>query len=176
MTRMMTVAMTCAMLAAPAAEQSRPDFAGSWTHDLERSRAATLAARAVGASATGSGGGSVAFSGRSRAPVVLNVTQRDGTLTIERVAGDRRTSTVYKLDGSESVNTSGDLTTRMKSRWEGNTLVSEGTQVATVNGQQRSVAIKEVRSIEPDGVLKVETILQLPTGASRSVAIFGRNK
>ena len=177
MTRMMTVAITCAMLVAPAAGQSRPDFSGSWTHDVERSRAATLAARSAGTSAaTASGGGSFAFSGRSGAPVVLNITQRDGTLTIERVAGDRRTTTVYKLDGSESVNTAGDVTTRLKSRWEGTRLVSEGTQVATVSGQQRSIAIREVRSIEPDGSLKVETITQLPTGPSPRVAIYGRSK
>jgi hypothetical protein len=175
MTRMMSVAITCAMLAAPAAGQSRPDFSGSWTHDVERSRTATGAARTT-ASSGGTAGGSFAFSGRSGAPVVLNITQRGGTLTIERVAGDRRTTVVYKLDGSESVNTVSDLTMRMKSRWEGNRLVSEGMQLATVNGQQRSIAIKEVRSIEPDGSLKIETVVLLPTGPSPSVAIYGRNK
>lgn len=89
----------------------KPDFSGVWTPD----------AAAAAAPAGGGGGG-----GRGMAPGPMTVTQKGDTLTIERTMGENKVSSVYKLDGSESVNKQmgrgGEIETKSTAKWDGSKL------------------------------------------------------
>jgi hypothetical protein len=88
----------------------KPDFSGVWTPDA-----------AAAAPAAGGGGG-----GRGMAAGPMSVTQKGDTLTIERTMGDNKVSSVYKLDGSESVNKQmgrgGEIETKSTAKWDGSKL------------------------------------------------------
>ena len=88
----------------------KPDFSGVWTPDA-----------AAAAPAGGGGGG-----GRGMAPGPMTVTQKGDTLTIERTMGENKVSSVYKLDGSESVNKQmgrgGEIETKSTAKWDGSKL------------------------------------------------------
>ena len=86
-----TGVIAAAVLAmATAAFAQKPDFSGTWTMDPASVPAPPPA-----------GGGAV----RSMAaPGPMVVTQTADTLTIERVAGESKIVSTYKLNGTESVN------------------------------------------------------------------------
>ena len=134
------VALLAVALAVPsmAMAQAKPNFTGKWVQDMEKSDPA------------GGGGG-----GRGPAgPQTLTYTQTAADLTIEREGPNGVTKTVYKLDGSDSVNAGGrggDVTS--KTAWEGNKLV---TKYSRTMGEA-TVAVTETRSIEADGTLVVVT-------------------
>jgi len=93
----------------------KPDFSGTWTPD---------AAAAPAAPAGGGGGGQ--RGGGMAAP--MTVKQTADTLTVERTRGEQKTTSVYKLDGTESVNKMmgrGGAETEAKStaKWDGSKLV-----------------------------------------------------
>jgi hypothetical protein len=71
----------------------KPDFSGTWTIDP------------ASAPAPPAGGGGQAGGGAMRAPGgPMVVKQTADTLTVERIAGENRIVSTYKLDGTESVN------------------------------------------------------------------------
>jgi hypothetical protein len=92
----------------------KPDFSGTWTPD---------AAAAPAAPAAGGGGG-----GRGGGGGPMTVKQTATELTIERTMGENKTTSTYKLDGTESVNKMmgrGGAETEVKStaKWDGSKLV-----------------------------------------------------
>ena len=94
------------------AQGAKVDFSGSYTF-----------VPPADAPAGGGGGG-----GRGMMAGPMTVTQKDGTLTIERTAGENKVITVYKLDGSESVNKQmgrggNEIETKSVAKWDGNKLV-----------------------------------------------------
>lgn len=151
----------------------RPDFTGEWEMDVERSRAANQA-RGGGSmgSAGGGGGGSMSAvgagpAGGAPAVTAVKIAQTTAAITIERIAGQAWEKVVYRLDGSESVNTNGRSTLKLRSRWEGETLVSEGSSETQLSYGSGSIGGKtrEVRWIEKDGAMVVETTRTI-TGAA----------
>jgi hypothetical protein len=90
----------------------KPDFSGTWTPD---------AAAATPPAGGGGGGG-----GRGMAPGPMTVKQTADTLTIERTAGENKIVSVYKLDGTESVNKmmgrGGEVETKSTAKWDGSKL------------------------------------------------------
>ena len=106
------VALLAVALAVPsvAMAQAKPNFSGKWIQDMEKS------------DPMGGGGG-----GRGPAgPATLTYTQTATELTIERETPNGVQKTVYKLDGSDSVNAmgrGGDVTS--KTTWDGNKLVTK---------------------------------------------------
>lgn len=103
-----TVALVAAM--ATAAFAQKTDFSGTWTLDAD-------------ASQMGGGGG-----GRGMMSGPLTVKQTGDTLTIERTLGNNKVTSTYKLDGSESTNTTmgrGGQSVEAKSiaKWDGSKLV-----------------------------------------------------
>jgi hypothetical protein len=107
----------------------KPDFSGTWTPDPEAS----------GAPAGTGGGGERGGRGGGGGP--MTVKQTADTLTIERQGQNGTMSTAYKLDGSETEITMGQMTAKASAKWDGNKLVittkserGEQTQTWSVAG------------------------------------------
>jgi hypothetical protein len=99
----------------------KADFSGTWTPE------APAAAPAGGG---GAGGGGQRGGGMGGGP--MTVKQDATTLTVEQTRGENKTTTVYKLDGSESVNKmmgrGGEVETKSTAKWDGNKLVISTTR------------------------------------------------
>ena len=85
----------------------KPDFSGTWTPDS-----------AGAAAPTGGGGGG----GRGMAGP-MTVKQTADSLSIERQGRNGAVTTTYKLDGSETEVTMGQMTAKASAKWDGNELV-----------------------------------------------------
>ena len=109
--RFVFVALLAVALAVPSMAMAQaPDFTGKWVQDMEKSDP-----RRMGGGGRGPAG-----------PQTLTITQTATELTIERETPNGVMKTVYKLDGSESVNAGGrggDVTS--KTVWEGAKLVTK---------------------------------------------------
>lgn len=188
MKRVSVSAVLVLALATAAWAQGRPDFSGTWEMDTERTRAenraraaaasggaAGAAARAGGGGgsmgmAPASGGNTLSASGGAPAVTAVKVTQTQSSLTIDRISGQVWEKVVHKFDGTESTSSNGNSTLKLKSRWEGAKLVSEGTSETKLSDGSGSItaAVKEVRWIEKPGVMVMEstrTITGNSTGA-----------
>jgi hypothetical protein len=84
--------------------QAKPDFSGTWSPDLPPTADA-------GGGGRGMGGGP------------MTVKQTATELTVEREGRNGKTSTVYKLDGSETKITMGQNEGTATAKWDGNKLV-----------------------------------------------------
>jgi hypothetical protein len=137
-----------------------PTLSGTWVLESSRSAVPGGSPRASGGGGMSGGGGvrvgGVRAGGGGGQPMEIVITQTAAELTIER-QGPTPMKWVYKLDGSESVNTNGRTTSRTKSRREGRTLVTEGTQVVLLDGNEVRGTVKEIRSLSAEGQLVVET-------------------
>lgn len=96
-------AVAMMFVAVSAFAQAKTDFSGKWTPE----------APAAGAPAGGGGG----RGGGQAGP--MTITQTATTLTIERETPNGATKAVYKLDGTESVNTMGQGEAKSKATWDG---------------------------------------------------------
>jgi opacity protein-like surface antigen len=140
-------------LPAFATAQAKPDFSGKWIQDMEKSD---------------QGGG-----GRGPAgPQSLTVTQSATELTIERETPNGTMKTVYKLDGTESENSTGRGTSKTKSTWDGAKLVTAGSQTMNMQGNEVTMEMKEVRSLEADGTMVVVTTTQSQMGERTRKVVF----
>jgi hypothetical protein len=154
-----------AVLALPTltAAQAKPNFTGTWVQDMEKSDP-------MGGGPGGGGGG------RGPAgPQTLAIAQTAADLTIERQNPNGTIKTVYKLDGSESVNDSGRGTSKTKSVWEGNTLVTVGTQTMNMQGNEVTIESKEVRSLDADGLMVVVSTTKSPMGERTRKTVFKKS-
>jgi hypothetical protein len=128
-----------------------PNFSGKWIQDMEKS--------------------DPAMGGRGPAgPQNLTITQTAAEFTIERETPNGVTKTVYKLDGSPSVNAGGrggEVTS--KSAWEGGKLV---TKYSRTMGET-TVEVTETRSLEADGTMTVVTAMKGgPQGDTTRKVVF----
>ena len=135
--RFVFVALLAFVVALPAlAIAQTPNFSGKWIQDMEKS--------------------DPPMGGRGPAgPQSVTITQTATDFTIERETPNGVMKTVYKLDGSESVNAmgrGGEVTS--KSAWEGGKLV---TKYSRTMGQT-TVEVTETRSLEADGTMTVVTV------------------
>ena len=125
------------------------DFSGTWALDGSKSDLGTPA--------------------KTQMKVVLVIKQTADTLSIQRTTGD---IAVYKLDGSESVNTlpnGGQSKTVMT--WSGDTLV--GKTVSTINGSEMKMADK--RSLSSDGrEMVLELSMQMPSGERKQRLVYAK--
>jgi hypothetical protein len=85
--------------------QAKPDFSGTWAPEADP------------AAAAGGGGGGRGMAG----PMTVKQTATD--LTVEREGRNGKTSTTYKLDGSETKITMGQNEGTATAKWDGNKLV-----------------------------------------------------
>ncbi|HSP89996.1 MAG TPA: hypothetical protein VLN08_03780 [Vicinamibacterales bacterium] len=136
--RYVLIALLAFVVALPAmAIAQTPNFTGKWTQDMEKSDPPMGGGR-------GPGG-----------PQSLTITQTATEITLERETPNGVMKTVYKLDGSPSVNAmgrGGEVTS--KSAWEGGKLV---TKYSRTMGQT-TVEVTETRSLEADGTMTVVSV------------------
>ncbi|MFO7693878.1 MAG: hypothetical protein R6V57_12390 [Vicinamibacterales bacterium] len=136
--RYAVVALLAFVLALPAmAIAQTPNFTGKWTQDMDKSDPPMGGGR-------GPGG-----------PQTLTITQTATEITLERETPNGVMKTVYKLDGSESVNAmgrGGEVTS--KSAWEGGKLVTKYSR----SMGQTTVEVTETRSLEADGTMTVVSV------------------
>jgi len=151
-----TFVMACVAVAVALA-QGKPNFSGTWELDTDRTRAENKA-RAGAGGATLSGGNVMTASGPPPVTAVT-IAQTADTVTVDRVSGQVLEKVVLKLDGTESVTTTSRATVKLKSRWDGARLVSEGSSETRLSDGSGVVAatLKEVRWIEKDGYMVVES-------------------
>jgi hypothetical protein len=107
MRRKLALTAVLAVALAAVGYAQKPDFSGTWTPD-EAGMAGT---------AGGGGGGGRGMAGP------MTVKQTADTLTVERQGRNGQMSTVYKLDGSESEITMGQMTAKATAKWDGDKLV-----------------------------------------------------
>jgi len=150
--RSVLVALLAFVLALPAmALAQTPNFSGKWTQDMEKSQMPA-------------GGG-----GRGPAgPQAWTYTQSATELAMERETPNGMMKTVYKLDGSPSVNAGGrggEVTS--KSAWEGSKLVTKYTRTMGEN----SIDVVETRYMEGENLV-VESVMKTPNGERTSKLVF----
>ena len=113
MKRARVAVIAAAVLAvATVAFAQKPDFSGTWTLDPEASGAPPAG--------TGGGGGG---GGQRGGGGPMTVKQTADTISIERQGQGGAMTTTYKLDGSESDITMGQMTAKASAKWDGNKLV-----------------------------------------------------
>ena len=159
--------------------QARPDLSGTWVPDPSRSSGGGAMRIAPGGGSAGSGGDAAGAGGgggrvimssgtvgvaRSTGggggvggSVETRVSQSAAGLTIERIMGPVTQTYIHSFDGSENLNVNGHVTMRTKSRWEGNSLITEGTTHVSTDNGELTTAVKEIRSLDADGALVLET-------------------
>jgi hypothetical protein len=118
------VIATAVLAVATMAFAQKPDFSGTWTPDAAAAPAGTAgAAPAGGAPAGGAMGGGQMGGGRGMMGP-MTVKQSGDSLAIEREGRNGKTTTTYKLDGSESKNPGrGGAEQVSIAKWDGNKLV-----------------------------------------------------
>jgi hypothetical protein len=99
----LTAALVVALAVAGYAQ--KPDFSGTWTLDAEAS------------GMQGGGGGGRGMGG----PMTIKQTATE--LSIERQGRNGPTTQTYKLDGSETEITMGQMTAKASAKWDGSKLV-----------------------------------------------------
>ncbi len=132
--RSVLIALLAFVLAIPAmAIAQTPNFSGKWAQDMEKSDPAPQ----------GMGGRGPA------GPQAYTITQSAAELAIERETPNGVVKSVYKLDGSESVNPGGrGGEVKSKAKWDGAKLVISSVQ--TMNMQGTDVTIETTDRNRPD--------------------------
>jgi hypothetical protein len=154
-----------ALLAAPAASAlaQAPDLSGTWQLSAERSRIAAAAGLAGLVSAG--------------APEALHITQAaNGTVAIESRINESH-ARLYKpgvrIVTPVTVGPGGTIT--MTSRWEGRTLVSEGTRESASGPSTLVQQVKEVIGLSADGgTLTIEITTRSAEETSASTLVYAR--
>jgi hypothetical protein len=152
------VVLLAFVLAVPAmAIAQTPNFSGKWSQDMEKSDPPPQ------------GGG-----GRGPAgPQSYTITQTAADMTIERETPNGVMKSVYKLDGSESVNPGGrGGEVKSKTTWEGAKLVTKSVQTMNMQGNDVTIESTETRSLEADGTMTVVTVRKTPNGETTRKLVF----
>ena len=157
-----TLALVTALavvLAVGVMAQGKTDFSGTWKRDATRSDAPQMGRG-------GAGGGAPA------GDVTMTIAQTASDITIERKMGETAMKSVYKLDGSESVNPGargGDV--KSKAKWEGATIVIESTQTMSMGGNEMTITSKEIWSLA-DGAITVVATRTTPRGEMTTKTVY----
>ena len=147
------------------------DFSGTWQLDRD---ASVLPEVPRGGRGIGRlfGRGGQAPRGPSE---TLVITQTADALFVEQRSDDDARILRYRLDGSSSTNPMprGELTTT--SRWDGNTVVTEGTQEIPRPLRDISMQLTERRSLSPDGrTMTVESTRTTRRGEIKATLVYRR--
>lgn len=137
--------------------QTRPDFSGTWLLN---------AALSVG------------LRDDERKGVTLVVRQSDREIVFERtlVGGEPRVIR-YALDGSESTSRAGNAEIKARSRWDGDKLVTEGTQQASVLLIRISAKFNEIRYVSADDrTMVVESTFWRGNEQTNRKLVFSRGR
>lgn len=117
--------------------QPRPDFSGTWELDAAASTGLNDDERERG--------------------VTVRVRQTDRDIVFGRqLKGGPVRAVRYSLDGSETSSRAGSVTVKARSRWEGDRLLTSGTQTASVVLIRLSAKFDEVRYLNDDGKTMIQ--------------------
>ena len=141
------VVVLAVAIAGLAVAQGKPDFSGKWAPKVDPNAAPPAGGGGRGG---GMGGG----------PMTIKQTATE--LTQETVRGENTMTTVYKLDGTESVNAQGQGQAKSTAKWDGAKLVVK-TSMEGPNGVTETTA---TWSLSADG--KELTILRVTARGERS--------
>jgi hypothetical protein len=109
--------------------QAKPNFAGSWTMDQEKTTAANPAPAGGGGGGGGrAGGGAGGGGGRGGAQGPMVVKQDATTLSVERTGANGPTTTTYTLDGKAHKVTMGQTEADVTAKVDGTTIVIDTTR------------------------------------------------
>lgn len=178
--RTLFVAMGCLVMTSAVFAQTTANLAGTWVTDNDKTAAARAAmdAPAAGGSLAprgGGGGGSWMGSITAGGPTATpewTVTQTAASVLIVRPLPDGTSQRFdYKLNGT-SVNVNGRATLTSTSKWEAGKLVTEGTQVTATDQGEIKTTLKEVRWLDKDGAMHVETTRTINGEPTRSVVVL----
>lgn len=165
--RIAVVAVVVIALAVGLAAQGKTDFAGTWKRDATKSDAPQMGRGGPGGGGPGGGG--------MMGDVTMTVTQTASELAIDRKMGETSQKSVYKLDGSESVNPGmrgGDV--KSKAKWDGANLVIESTQTMSTQMGDMTINTKDVWQIGTDGTLTVVTTRSTPQGERTTKTVYAK--
>jgi len=157
-----TLALVTALavvLAVGVMAQGKTDLSGAWKRDATRSDAPQMGRGGMGG-------------GAPMGDVTLAITQTASEITFERKMGENVQKSVFKLDGSESVNSNPRGDSKSKARWEGANLVIESTQTMSMGGNEMTINSKEIWSLGADGVITVVTTRSTPRGDMTSKTVY----
>ena len=143
------VVVLAVAIAGLAVAQGKVDFSGKWAPKVDPN-AAPPAGGGGGGGRGGMGGGP------------MTVKQTPAELTQEVVRGENTVTTVFKLDGTESVNAQGQGQAKSTAKWDGAKLVIK-TVAEGPNGATETTA---TWSLSADG--KELTILRVTARGERS--------
>ena len=168
MKKVVLFTLVAVMAFAVGAYAQRPNFAGKWVLNPEKSvMGGGPGGGAPGGAPPGGGAGRGMMGGGP-----LAITQTATELIIERTAGETVTKTVYKLDGSTSNNEGRGGTMAYVSKWDGAKLVTT-IKGETQRGPSEST---EVRSLAADGTMVVETTRQGQSGPVTTKMVYDKQK
>jgi hypothetical protein len=151
-------AATMVLWVGAASAQDKPNFAGKWTPDADKTAAANP-------NMGGGGGGGGGRAGGRGMQGPMEITVDANTLTITRETPGGAMATTYKLDGSETAITMGQMEAKAKAKWDGAKIVIT-TVTQTPNGERTSTA---EYSLEGDWLVVATT--QPPRGGGEPVTI-----
>ena len=141
--------------AAAVMAQAKPNFAGTWTMDQEKTTAANPAAAGGGGGGGGQrGGGAGGGGGRGGAQGPMTIKQDATSLSIERQGANGPTTTTYVLDGKANKMTQGQAEVTYTAKVVGATIEIETTR----DMQGTAVTSKQIWSM--DGEWLVSTSQQ----------------
>jgi len=157
MKRTAILALALFVVAAVGLGAQGTNFAGTWVLDQAKSQMPQM-----GGGGRGPGGGGP-----------MTIAQTAAELTIERTGmGGQTTKSVYKLDGSESVNPGGrGGESKSTAKWNGAKL---GIKTVMAMGET-TMETTAVYSLSADGkVLTVEQTRQSPNGEVKSTMVYNK--
>jgi len=137
----LTIVAAAAILAAV---PTTPDFSGVWIVDRDKTIAAMPGPHLTPAPAPA-------------VPPDWIVTQSATALSIQRPLADGSHQTLTYTFAGESINHSGPMELRTRSRWDGDALVTDGKTTITVNDGIITGTIRERRWLAADGSMHVES-------------------
>jgi hypothetical protein len=161
------------------AAQATPNFVGTWVIDPEKTAALRPPAAAGGAIAPGGrgGGGGMTLAGAGGGAPEWVIAQTASMLTISRALPDGSSQRhVYKLDGSESVNVNGRTTQKSKSTVAAGKITTTGTQTVSTDQGDVSSEFRELRWLDKDGAMIVETTRTVNGTARTSTTAYTRKR
>ena len=143
--RLCSLTIAALLIATAALAQGRPNFAGTWKFDSDKSMQAGPGNHYVVAKMLGD---------------EFTATQDDTTLTLIIKIGTAQVTAFYKLDGSESKNMSpekgGDVAVISHCTWDAQKLVILSTSTSDVKSQPVTLETKRVLFLDTDGSLVMD--------------------
>lgn len=153
------LALAAIVPAAGIMAQDHPDFSGTWKINLIKSDAPQ-----------GRGGQQMDMSN-----LALTITQTAEMLTIVQSGMGTERTTTYYLDGRESTNPAMRGEMKSMSKWDADKLVTDGSATMQTPNGERTITIKEVRTLSKDGkTLTVSTTTESAMGARTQKRVFDR--